>query len=910
LRTALLLIFMALVILPFAANLSINFQKVLNIIEVAARKEAISTLRESYFALNKKIVQRQESVRLLCGVTGIKDLLSGQRSSFPMNVLSSRLSGLLKEWFDDQNDVREVMVFDLAGNVKFKMVRSAQNGLERAGEAWLGQEEAIVREYRLGDVAGGNNFIIIVENVVKFQDDYHSHEPCAKIAAVVTDFKGQVVGFASVLVDIASLLKRAHFDFLATGSGLFIKWSIPHTGYHQHNPGDLFKVFPELKKVFETGRAAVLADANGTETAWFPILADARPGQDLWAGQAVDETLVVNLKNMIVTRIAVVTGIAVGIILLLAVWLSARIDRHRSELKNALESLLLGKGMVKLRWKGPAEIQSLAKDLNELFEKFIQNDIKRREAMDRLSELSSRMRMILDNAAEGIIEINSRNEITFVNRAACRILGFSREELQGNDLHSIIHYMKEDRSQYPEEDCPFCKAIQEGKYDISKEEVFWKRDGTPVSVEYVTAPVRDQEGKVTGLVMCLRDISSRKAAEDKARAFEDQLRQAQKMEAVGTLAGGVAHDFNNLLTAIRGYTELLELDLKDDPRALQQLGSIRESADRAAALVRQLLAFSRKQVAEKKITDVNALLVEQQKMLRLLIGEDMELDIKTAPGKATVFADPNMLAQVIMNMVVNARDAMLDSPAKKITISVEKTVLSSEETAGKPDMRPGSYVVISISDTGAGIEDSLLEKIFDPFFTTKGMDKGTGLGLAVAYGIIEQHNGWITCLSTPGAGTTFRIFLPGQDTARDSCRIEKGGPATGKREIMEQVGHGITAFILEDDPLVQGITRDMLKALGFNVVSASSVQEASYLMDRIGQDIGLVVSDVVLPDGNGIDFIESVLKSRKDLPVLLLSGYMDEKVHMERIRNGEIPFLAKPFRIGDLQEAVARLVGS
>ena len=908
LRLALTLIFIALISLPFAVNLSVNFPRVLTIIESAGRKAAISSLRESYFVINKKIVQREESIRLLSEVPGIRDILSGSSSTVPTDILSNRLTGLLKRWFKNQSDVRDVVLFCPDGCEKFKMVRTPSKELKRVATENLGCKRAVARQFKQWNQRRKDPFIVIVENILKYQNGFHSHEPAARIATAVTDCKGRKIGFASVAIDLADLLQRAHFDFLATGSGVFINWSEFHSRDHEHKPGDLFRRFPGLEKVIKEGREAVVKDINGVETAWFPILAYAGPAENLWAGRPVDESQIEDLKKMIILRVAVVTSTALVVILFLVFWLSARIDTCRRELRDALKKLLIDKEPVRLDWKGPVELESLARDMNEMFEKFVSTDLKRREAIARLSDLSSRMRMILDNAAEGIIEINPNNEITFVNRAACKILGFSREELLGNDLHSIIHYMKEDRSQYPEDDCPFCRAIKDGNYHVFKEDVFWKQDGTPLYVEYVTAPVRDSHGKVTGLVMCLRDTSSRKAVEEKAKTFQDQLRQAQKMEAVGTLAGGVAHDFNNLLTAIRGYAELLEMDVGDNPSAARQLTSIREAADRAAALVKQLLAFSRKQVAEKRIIDVNDLLVEQHKMLRRLIGEDVDLEIGTTAEKAAVFADPNMLAQVIMNMVVNARDAMADSSKKRIAISIEKMVLTPEETAETAGRRPGTYVVISISDTGSGIDEQLVERIFDPFFTTKDSDKGTGLGLAVAYGIVEQHQGWIECLSAPGAGTTFKIYLPENYSSADSFQFKRGVSLDREMDSLKQIGRGLTALLLEDDPLVLGITRDMLKALGFNVVSASNMQEAVYLMDRIGQDIGLVISDVVLPDGNGIDFVESILKKRKDIPVLLLSGYMDEKLHMERIRSRKISFLPKPFRINDLQDAVSRIL--
>jgi len=641
--------------------------------------------------------------------------------------------------------------------------------------------------------------------------------------------------------------------------------------------------------------------------AWFPILTNTRSDQSLWVGRPVDLSKVTEVRSMIFNRVAVTSLAALALVLFLVARYSRALDRYRQELVSALRKVLLGQGRVELDWKRPPEMAELARNLNQLFEKFIENDQKRQEALRELSDLTEKMRLILDNAAEGIIEVNRENEITFVNQAACTILGFTRQELMGNDLHSVIHYMKEDRSQFPREDCPFCRAWEEGQFHIFKEDTFWTRNGRPVSVEYVTAPVKDHDGRIKGLVMCLRDVSAKKEAEEKARIYQEQLRQAQKMEAIGTLAGGVAHDFNNLLTAIRGYGELLEMSLEGNEDALKQLKSIQKAADRAASLVRQLLAFSRKQVAEKRPVDLNRLVEDQQRMLKRLIGEDIELEIKPCEEKALVHADPNMLAQVIMNMVVNARDALDQDGRRKISIQVDRKILMPEKSAENPEGRSGYFAVLTISDTGCGMDDEIRQKIFDPFFTTKEVGKGTGLGLAVAYGIVEQHGGWIYCQSKPGEGTVFKVFLPEYDPSAEmeqdkdlDTSLSPGRPA--------QIGRGRTVFVLEDDPMVLEISREMLDALGFQVISAATIEEARKVLEQEGERISLVLSDVVLPDGNGVEFVEGLMERFPRLPVLLVSGYVDERLHIEKIRGREIPFLSKPFTVKDLEEAVARLL--
>ncbi len=906
LKVGLLLTLMAMALLPIVANLSINLPKVISIIESAQRHECIASLRESYFDFNKKIVQRQESVRLLSGVPGIRDYLSGHSADFSQPALDHRLEMLLKMWFDQEKDIISVSLLDPSGQEKLKLVRTKSGHMKRVPSYRLGWDRQIAADKSNQDTSP---FIIQIRDIIKDQEGIHSHEPVAKIAAVVRSYSGSIVGFGCISVDISSLLIQSHFDFLATGSGQFIRRFGPETERHKHLPGDLFLRFPGMKEAINSGRPAVLRDNLGGEVAWFPILPNKHPDQNLWAGRHVSESLATGIKVTILTRVTIVSSIALIIVMLIVLRYSSKIEQYRRELVEALQSLLLGQGPVELKWQKPVEIKQLADDLNELFRKFIENELKRKEAIAKLSDLNTRMRMILDNAAEGIIEINTENEITFVNRAACTILGFAREELLGNDLHSILHFMKKDRSQYPEENCPFCQALKKGQHHLFKEDVFLTRNHNLIHVEYVTAPIKDHEGKITGLVVCLRDVSARKTAEEKARLFQDQLRQAQKMEAIGTLAGGVAHDFNNLLTAIRGYAELIELDLKDNKQALLQLKNIKQAADRAATLVRQLLAFSRKQVANKRVIDINELVVEQHKMLQRLIGEDVKLEISHWPEKALVLADPNMLAQVIMNMVVNARDAMTESKVKKIQITVKEAIITSNDPTKKQGLKPGRYWALSIADSGMGIHEHFIARIFDPFFTTKDMDKGTGLGLSVAYGIIEQHQGWIHCQSEFGKGTTFTIFLPEykQDDKRET--ISKTGKDILNNHVSpERIGMGLTAFVLEDDPMVLNIICDMLDTMGFKVISAASLQEANYLIERVEQELSLIVSDIILPDGNGIDFVESILDKEPDAPVLLLSGYMDEKLHIEKIRKLGAPFLAKPFKVSELYWAISKIL--
>jgi PAS domain S-box-containing protein len=688
-RLGLIFILMSFAVIPIVANLGINLPKILSVLEESQREISLFNLKENYYALDRKIVQRQESIRLLTDVPGVRDILKGKSPAFSRSAVERRLSGLMRNWFQGQSDVRSVTLYDLEGSERFKLERDdGHEALVRVPDNRLSSDRQIVDGLAWITKETKNSFVVMVQDIIKFHDHLHSHNPLIRVGAPVRDLDGRILGMGVVDIDISNFLSMLKFDLLATGAGLLMDWSVPHDSTaHEHHEGDLFKLFPGMKEAVKAGRPVVVKDIHGVDVAWFPILSNTRRDQNLWVGRPVDLSKVANVRSMIFSRVAVTSLAALALVLLLVARYSRALDRYRQELVSTLRKVLLGQGLIKLDWKRPPEMAELAGDLNQLFEKFIENDKKRQEALRELSDLSEKMRLILDNAAEGIIEVNRKNEITFVNQAACTILGFTRQELMGNDLHSVIHYMKEDRSQFPREDCPFCKALEEGNFNLFKEDIFWTRNGRPLNVEYVTAPVKDHDGRIKGLVMCLRDVSAKKEAEEKARIYQEQLRQAQKMEAIGTLAGGVAHDFNNLLTAIRGYSELLAMSLEGNEAALNQLKSIQKAADRAASLVRQLLAFSRKQVAEKRPVDLNQLVEDQQRMLKRLIGEDIELEIKPCEEKTLVHADPNMLAQVIMNMVVNARDALDKEYRRKISIQVDRRILLPEKSAENPEGR-------------------------------------------------------------------------------------------------------------------------------------------------------------------------------------------------------------------------------
>jgi two-component system, cell cycle sensor histidine kinase and response regulator CckA len=399
-----------------------------------------------------------------------------------------------------------------------------------------------------------------------------------------------------------------------------------------------------------------------------------------------------------------------------------------------------------------------------------------------------------------------------------------------------------------------------------------------VVISYSGSPVRGPDGQVELAVLTLHDVTAR-------RRLEEQYRQAQKMEAVGRLAGGVAHDFNNLLTVINGYSDLLIDALPPGDPTRNLLDEIRKAGERSAGLTRQLLAFSRKAVVAPRVLDLNALVVDLEGMLRRLVGEDVSLAVRTHPRLGVVRADAGQLEQVLMNLVVNARDAM--PRGGRLTIETRNAELGEDYARAHAGVRPGKYVMLAVSDTGHGIPPDVLPHLFEPFFTTKEPGRGTGLGLATVHGIVQQAGGHVGVYSEVGAGTTFKVYLP-----RLTDPAVGGVPASAVRA---PVGGTETVLLVEDEGGVRALSRHILRTAGYTVLEASDGAEAVRVARGHPGPIDLLVTDVVLPGLSGRELAERLAAIRPRMEVLYLSGYTDDAVVRHGVLEEHVHFLQKPF---------------
>jgi two-component system, cell cycle sensor histidine kinase and response regulator CckA len=509
-------------------------------------------------------------------------------------------------------------------------------------------------------------------------------------------------------------------------------------------------------------------------------------------------------------------------------------------------------------------------------------EIKRNEQALRRSE--ARYRSLVQSSVYGIYRSSLEGRFLDVNPALITMLGYgSAEEVLLLDPEQQVFAQAQEHTRLIEE---FKRC---GRLDGF--EVKWKRkDGSIIMVRISGRAVSSADEPADVLEAIAEDVTDR-------RALEDQFRQAQKMEAVGRLAGGVAHDFNNLLMVISGYAEVLLAKLDSEHPLHEKAQAIQLASDRATTLTRQLLAFSRKQMLELKVVDVNSIVADMERLLRPLIGENVTLVAKLAPEAGFTRADVGQLEQVLMNLVVNAKDAM--PGGGKLTIKTQNTVVDENHRRGQTFIHPGHYVMLSVSDTGMGMDKETQSRIFEPFFTTKEKGKGTGLGLSTVYGIVKQSGGYVMVQSEEGRGTTFQIYLPQVEGAEEKHATPVTRAAAGGTE---------TILLVEDEESVRQLVRETLMSKGYRVIEAENGEAGLAAADG-AEKIDLIITDVVMPGMGGRDLVQQLSKTRPKAKVLYLSGYTEDAVVNEGTIESGTTFLQKPFTLQTLSRKVREVLG-
>nr|NJM00949.1 PAS domain S-box protein [Desulfobacula sp.] len=541
-------------------------------------------------------------------------------------------------------------------------------------------------------------------------------------------------------------------------------------------------------------------------------------------------------------------------------------------------------GLIAVIGRKPLTNRTLAENVLKLVAVRAAGEMERLDAEQALKESEARFRLLYEKAPLGYQSLDENGRFIQVNQTWLDTLGYTWEDVIGKSFADFLH---PDWQDHFKQNFPRFKAIGE---IMGVEFEMMKKDGAFIQVSFNGKIARDQNGNFQQTHCILHDITARKQAEAEKEKLQDQLLQAQKMESVGRLAGGVAHDFNNMLGVILGHAEMALEEVKENHPLYADLKEIQAAAQRSADLTRQLLTFARKQMISPKILHLNRTVQQMITMLHRLIGEDIDLIWKPAEDLWPVKMDPSQIDQILANLCVNARDAI--TGVGKITIETGMKTFDPAYCAEHTGFVPGDFVLLALSDNGCGMDRKTLDSLFEPFFTTKDLGKGTGLGLAMVYGIVRQNNGFINVYSEPGKGTVFRIYLPRYLSGDEAAGISPPAePAPGGNE---------TILLVEDEAAILGLARVMLERMGYGVLAASSPAEALRQARAHTGKIDLLMTDVVMPEMNGRDLAVQLAKLYPDLKLLFMSGYTANVIAHHGVLDEGVCFIQKPFSKNDL----------
>jgi PAS domain S-box-containing protein len=507
-------------------------------------------------------------------------------------------------------------------------------------------------------------------------------------------------------------------------------------------------------------------------------------------------------------------------------------------------------------------------------DKLVKKILELQDANAKIEQSEAFIRNILESVDVSIIVIDPAYRIVSANRAYLDMVGLPIEKVTGRRCNEISHHM-DDPCFESGVDCVVKNTFETGKPHTAMH--MHKKGDKPFYVETKSFPMKNAAGEIISVIELINDIT------EKCK-LEDQLRQSQKMEAIGQLAAGISHDFNNILTAIIGYAYIVQSKMDPEDPLKNDLGQILVSAERAANLTRSLLTFSRRQTGKPSPVNLNDIIRKIEKLLMRIIGEDLELRTMLTDKDVTLMADAGQMEQVLMNLATNGRDAMPGGG----TLSISTDIFDLDDGFVKAHGygTPGKYVLMTVSDTGQGIDRRTLEHIFEPFFTTKEVGKGTGLGLSIVYGIVKQHNGYINCYSEEGKGSSFKIYLPliGPEIAKTVRTVSEAAPAGGTETIL----------LGEDDESVRKLMRELLEDMGYTVIVAENGEEAVEKFDLYKDKISLLVLDMIMPKKSGKEAYEEVKKIRTDIKVIFTSGYPGDFIYKSGMIEKEMGFMLKP----------------
>lgn len=521
----------------------------------------------------------------------------------------------------------------------------------------------------------------------------------------------------------------------------------------------------------------------------------------------------------------------------------------------------------------------------------IEIGLNRHRSEKKLKRLERWLATTLNSLGDGVIAADTQGRVTYMNAVAQTLTGWSCDDAQGKVFADVFHVASE--STRVSVNDPAARALQEGSVVAGQEGVLIARNGMETPIDTTAAPTRNDNGEISGVVIVFRDISLRKQAEEAKRKAEEQLHQSQKMEVIGRLAGGIAHDFNNVMTVVLGQCNMLLSGLSDNDPQRRRVQAVLNAGERAADLTQQLLGFSRKQIRHPMQCNLSSFIAEMQPLLRSLVGEDIELAIECVSPMTPVYADLVQLQQIVLNLGVNARDAM--SSGGKLTYTIEEVQLP--QNSADESMPPGAYVLLRVTDTGCGMDEETRSHIFEPFYKRKGAGRDAGLGLATVYGIVEQSGGRIEAHSEPGNGSEFRIYLPRTELAAATACL----PATA----VIVPGGKETILLVEDDDGVRMLIQEMLSSTGYSVLTAGNGAEALKVLDGESRRVDLLLTDIVMPIMNGVDLACEVQKRYPQMKTLFMSGYTQDLLkNKDGILLKNVNFIEKPLNLNRILQMI------
>ena len=537
----------------------------------------------------------------------------------------------------------------------------------------------------------------------------------------------------------------------------------------------------------------------------------------------------------------------------------------------------------------------------------IGRDITEKKRVElELRRQKDRIRQYLDIVGVIIVVLDREGRIQLLNKKGCEIIGFDEEEAIGKDWFELC---KPEDIRYTVKET--FKRVISG--EVSGEEDYvneiTNKNGEKRTIAWHNTVIRDENGNITGTLSSGEDITEKMESERRLKETEKKLEMSQRLEAIGRLTSGIAHDFNNLLSVIIGYSDLLKMRAGDNAPYLKEIEEIKKAGERASALISQLLAFSRKQVSKPTRVDLNRLIRNIEKILKRTIGENIELIINLDPNLAKIKTDPAQIEQIIMNLVVNAKHAMPDGG--RLTIETRNVYLDENYIVEHPGVVAGNYVMLSVSDTGVGMDEKTKEHIFEPFFTTRKNGLGTGLGLSTVYGIVTQNRGNIWVYSEPGKGTVFKIYLPSLEEKEEGEYKRREGKKGKVKNVPPTEWSGKNVVLVEDEDQVRNMVQEVLESSGFKVSIAKNGEEGLCLINSIGiESIDLIITDVIMPKMGGYDLIKSLKEKNSDkkINVLFISGYSEMDVSEMEFNGEHFTMLQKPFTADQLLEKVGSIL--